>query len=58
MMGQGKEIRDIPELFIITVAFISSCKLFRNKRISLGGVGLIKTLKRLLAALELLSQDI
>lgn len=58
MMGQGKEIHDIPELFILTVAFISSCKLFRNKYVSLGGVGLIKTLKRLLAALELLSHDI
>lgn len=58
MMGQGKEICDIPELFIITVVLIASCKLFRNEYISLGGVGLMKTLKRLLAALELLSHDV
>lgn len=42
MMGQGKEIGDIPELFIITVVFITSCKLFRNEYILLGGVVLIK----------------
>lgn len=57
-MGQGKEICDIPELFIITVIFITSCKLFKNEYLSLGGVGLIKTLKRLLAALKLLSHDV
>lgn len=58
MIGQGKEICDIPELFIVTVVSIASCKLFRNKYISLGGVGLIKALKRLLAALELLNCDV
>ena len=56
MIGQGKEICDIPELFIITV--FTSCKLFRNEYISLGGVGLIKTLKSLLAALALLSHEV
>lgn len=58
MMGKGKEIHDIPELFIKTVVFITSCKLLRNEYISLGGTGLIKTLKRLLAAVELLSRDV
>lgn len=58
MMVRGKEIRDIPGVFIITVAFITSCKLFRNEYVAVGGVGLIRTLKRLLAALELFSHDV
>lgn len=47
----------MPELYLITVVFITSYKLFRNKYISLGNLGLTKTLKRLLAVLELLSPD-
>lgn len=57
MMGQGKELSDMPELYLITVVFITSYKLFRNKYISLGNLGLTKTLKRLLAVLELLNPD-
>lgn len=57
MMGQGKELSDMPELYLITVVFITSYKLFRNEYISLGNLGLTKTLKRLLAVLELLSPD-
>lgn len=55
MMGKGKEIPDTSELYIVTVVFITSYKLVRNEHISLGNLGLMKTLKMLLAALELLS---
>jgi len=56
-MGKGKEIHDIPELFIKTLVSIASWRLFRNEHISLGGAGLLKTLKSLLAALEVLGHD-
>lgn len=58
MMGKGKEIPDTSELYIITVVFITSYKLVRNEHVSLGNLGLMKTLKMLLAALELLSSAV
>lgn len=58
MMGKGKEIPDTSELYIITVVFITGYKLARNEHVSLGNLGLMKTLKMLLAALELLSSAV
>lgn len=49
---------DTSELYIITVVFITSYKLARNEHVSLGNLGLMKTLKMLLAALELLNSAV
>lgn len=58
MIGKGKEMPDTSELYIITVVFITSYKLARNEHVSLGNLGLMKTLKMLLAALELLNSAV